>query len=47
MVDKVSMVIAKTAKVGKMSEAILDAQASFVTSEATGQERGFVRARVA
>ena len=38
------MVIAKTAsrniaaKAGKMSEAILDAQASFVTSSATGQE---------
>ena len=49
----VSMAIAKTArrniaaKAGKMSEAVLDAQASFVTSEATGQERGFVRARVA
>ena len=40
------MVLAKTAsrninaKAGKMSEAVLDAQASFVTSEATG---GFVR----
>ena len=38
------MVIAKTAsrniatKASKMSEAVLDAQASFVTSEATGQE---------
>ena len=41
---RVSMLIAKTAsrniaaKAGKMSEAILDAQASFVTSSATGQE---------
>ena len=40
----VSTVIAKTAsrniaaKAGKMSEAVLDAQASFVTSEARGQE---------
>ena len=40
----VSMVIAKAvsrniaAKGGKMSEAVLDAQASFVMSEATGQE---------
>ena len=39
-----SMVIAKTAsknivaKAGKMSEAVLEAQASFVTTEATGQE---------
>ena len=40
----VSMVIAKTAnrniaaKAGKMSEAVLDAQASLVATEATGQE---------
>ena len=40
----VSMVIAKTAsrniafKAGTMSKAILDAQSSFVTPEATGQE---------
>ena len=39
------MVIAKTAsrnsiaaKAGDMSEAVLDAQASFITSDATGQE---------
>ena len=59
MVDKMTecvfMLIAKTAsrniatKAGKMSEAVLDAQASFVTTETTGQDRtgGFVRARVA
>ena len=41
----VSMVIAKTAsrniafKAGTMSKAILDAQSSFVTPEATGQVR--------
>ena len=48
----VSMVIAKTAsrniafKAGTMSKAILDAQSSFVTPEATGQQvrsGGFVR----
>ena len=48
----VSTVIAKTAsrniaaKAGKMSEAVLDAQASFVTSEARGQEASSERESV-
>ena len=45
----VSMVIAKTVsrniatKAGKMTEAVLDAQASFVATEARGQEASLER----